>query len=132
VGHGAAGAGRRQGVGAIGSKGFGLGVQQSAPDDHLPCVHTPLAPHDMPDVLHAVHFELHSRQSAVHLPPGAVQVRAAAVTLARALRGLTLRVTDRAQSSEGDAAAAVTVALPLLLEKGGASPRILPASCPAP
>lgn len=46
------------------------------------------------------------------------QVRAAAVTLARGLRGLTLRVTDRAQSSEADAAAAVAVALPLLLEKG--------------
>jgi hypothetical protein len=48
------------------------------------------------------------------------QVRAAAVTLARALRGLTLRVTDRAQSSEADAAAAIAVALPLLLEKGEA------------
>lgn len=46
------------------------------------------------------------------------QVRAAAVTLARALRGLTLRIADRAQSSEADAAAAVAVALPLLLEKG--------------
>lgn len=53
------------------------------------------------------------------------QVRAAAVTLARALRGLTLRVTDRAQSSEGDAAAAIAVALPLLLEKGGAPPQLL-------
>lgn len=70
--------------------------------------------------------------SDVDLLGGVVQVRAAAVTLARALRGLTLRVTDRAQSSEADAAAAVAVALPLLLEKGEASPRILPASCPAP
>ncbi len=47
-------------------------------------------------------------------------VRAAAVTLARALRSLTVRVTDKGQSSAADAAEAVSIALPLLLEKGGA------------
>lgn len=57
-------------------------------------------------------------------------MRAAAITLARALRALTLRVTDREHSAPADAAAAVGVALPLLLDKGAAtpaSPALLPA-----
>jgi len=45
-------------------------------------------------------------------------VRASAVTLARALRSLTLRVTDREHSAPADAAAAVGISLPLLLDKG--------------
>ncbi len=49
-------------------------------------------------------------------------MRAAAITLARALRALTLRVTDREHSAPADAAAAVGVALPLLLDKGAATP----------
>ncbi|KAK9795879.1 hypothetical protein WJX73_005986 [Symbiochloris irregularis] len=45
-------------------------------------------------------------------------VRAAAATLARTLRGLTLRLADRAQTPPGEALAAVSCTLPLLLEKG--------------
>ena len=45
-------------------------------------------------------------------------VRAAAETLARTLRGLTLRLADGTQTPPGEAAAAVACALPLLLTKG--------------
>lgn len=45
-------------------------------------------------------------------------VRAAAITLARTLRSLTLRLADSAQTSPADSAAAVAAAVPLLLEKG--------------
>ena len=95
--------------------------------------HPPLTPYVMSDLskLHALDSEHHTRQLCTCWVV-VFQVRAAAVTLARALRGLTLRVTDRVQSSEGDAAAAVAVALPLLLEKGNSSPRLLSASCPSP
>jgi hypothetical protein len=93
-------------------------LQQTVHRDHLPCVQLTLAPHDTAGAYMLFTAKLIVVVSAVHLLGCAVQVRAAAVTLARALRGLTLRVTDRAQSSEADAAAAVAVALPLLLEKG--------------
>lgn len=45
-------------------------------------------------------------------------VRAAAATLVRTLRGLTLRVADPQLSPPAHAKAAISVALPLLLEKG--------------
>lgn len=45
-------------------------------------------------------------------------VRAAATTLVRTLRSLTLRVADPQLSPPAHATAAITVALPLLLEKG--------------
>ena len=45
-------------------------------------------------------------------------VRAAAGTLIRTLRGLTLRVADPQLSPPSHAKAAIAVALPLLLEKG--------------
>lgn len=45
-------------------------------------------------------------------------VRAAAATLVRTLRGLTLRVADPQLSLPAHAKAAIAVALPLLLEKG--------------
>ena len=45
-------------------------------------------------------------------------VRAAAATLVRTLRGLTLRVADPQLSPPDHAKAAIAVALPLLLEKG--------------
>lgn len=48
-------------------------------------------------------------------------VRAAAATLVRTLRGLTLRVADPQLSPPAHAKAAIAVALPLLLEKGATS-----------
>lgn len=45
-------------------------------------------------------------------------VRAAAATLARTLRGLSLRLADRAQTPPGEALAAVSCTLPLLLDRG--------------
>ena len=45
-------------------------------------------------------------------------VRAAAATLLRSVRGLTLRLCDPAATPAADAAEATAVALPLLLQKG--------------
>ena len=45
-------------------------------------------------------------------------VRGAALGLAKSLRSLSLRIMDVQQSSPSEAAAAVAVALPFLLQKG--------------
>jgi len=50
-------------------------------------------------------------------------VRAAATGALRALRGLTLRLCDPAATPPADAAAAVALALPLLLQNGARLPQ---------